>query len=101
MIVLLIIQLRLQKKTGVLFFNNMVNSGGPNKGRNLGIKNATGDYIAFLDQDDEWLEGKIELQLSIDADVVYSQYLGAENKPSKKFVSNAFKKETRILDGLI
>jgi glycosyltransferase involved in cell wall biosynthesis len=32
--------------------------------RNIGIKNATGDYIAVLDDDDIWMPEKIELQLS-------------------------------------
>ncbi len=38
--------------------------GGPNYGRNLGIRNATGDLIAFLDHDDEWLPDKLEKQIS-------------------------------------
>lgn len=38
-------------------------SGGPNFGRNLGIRNATGDLIAFLDHDDEWLPRKLEIQI--------------------------------------
>ena len=37
--------------------------GGPNFGRNLGIRNATGDLLAFLDHDDEWLPEKLEIQI--------------------------------------
>jgi glycosyltransferase involved in cell wall biosynthesis len=38
------------------------NSGGPARPRNIGIKEATGQAICFLDQDDFWLPEKLALQ---------------------------------------
>ena len=73
-------------KYGCIILSNKVNSGGPNKGRNLGIRSATGDYIALLDQDDEWLKDKLSMQLSINADVVYSQYVGMEKREPSRWL---------------
>jgi glycosyltransferase involved in cell wall biosynthesis len=40
-------------------------SGGPNRGRNIGLQKATGDYIALIDHDDTWHPEKIKTQLSV------------------------------------
>jgi glycosyltransferase involved in cell wall biosynthesis len=39
-------------------------TGGANA-RNEGVSNAHGEWIAFLDDDDEWLPGKIESQMAL------------------------------------
>ena len=47
----------------VQYIQNIKNSGGAVT-RNNGIKRATGDFIAFLDDDDEYLPERIEVQLN-------------------------------------
>jgi glycosyltransferase involved in cell wall biosynthesis len=50
-------------------------NGGAQKARNAGIKNAKGEWIAFLDSDDEWLSQKIEKQVEILEENNFNPYL--------------------------
>jgi glycosyltransferase involved in cell wall biosynthesis len=48
----------------ILMMRHEVNKGEA-EGRNTGILNSRGEYIAFLDDDDEWLPNKLALQVAI------------------------------------
>jgi glycosyltransferase involved in cell wall biosynthesis len=48
----------------IRYLRHQSNSGAA-VARNTGIENSTGDYIAFLDSDDEWLPEKLAKQLHL------------------------------------
>lgn len=77
----------IQEYKDVILIQNEKNSGGPNKGRNIGLKIATGDYICIVDHDDEWMPNKIAEQLkymSNDNLIVTSNYLLIDTKNGKE-----------------
>lgn len=54
-----------ERRSEVRYLRTATNSGSPATTRNLGIEHARGDWIAFLDDDDEWLPGKLARQQTI------------------------------------
>lgn len=47
---------------------------GAQTARNIGIKSAKSEWIAFLDSDDEWLSNKMEKQISVLKKIDYNQW---------------------------
>jgi len=55
--------LSILKENGIHYHTTSVNSKGPNKGRNIGLALATGDYFCITDHDDEWKLDRIKKTL--------------------------------------
>ncbi|WP_298827210.1 glycosyltransferase family 2 protein [uncultured Planococcus sp.] len=76
----------------IIYLKHDINKGG-SEARNTGIKRATGNFIGFLDSDDQWLPQKLEKQLGQfegqpDVGVVYTgvQVVNENNQPTRKIV---------------
>ena len=53
-------------------------NSGVSAARKTGIRNASGDWIAFLDSDDEWLPEKIERQMNCVEQIGNIDFIGGE-----------------------
>ena len=71
-------------------------NGGAASARNLGIKHARGEYIAWLDSDDRWLPFKLELQIKVlnrlkNVSFIYSDFNCFTDESGK--IANSYIKE--------
>lgn len=75
----IVIQKFVQQDNRIKYLKTDRPSGSPILPRNIGIENAKGRYIAFLDSDDAWLPNKLETQLKMfeqyeDMAICFSNY---------------------------
>lgn len=78
----------LLRQHGISVLSTGKNSGGPNKGRNTGLRKASGDYICIADQDDSWKPHRVVSLLPYleQTPIVTSGYTVIDSAKNKKMV---------------
>lgn len=77
------------KDERIKYIRHEANQGGSST-RNTGIANSSGEYIAFLDDDDEWLPKKLKLQVELmensppDVGGVYTGHTNIDSSSGKR-----------------
>lgn len=99
-----------KKYNAVNIVSTAKNSGGPNKGRNLGLKEVSGDYICIVDHDDQWKPNRIKAVLPYlnKASIITSGYtvIDEDSKKQTERIQNStknylvFKKNATFLQKL-
>ncbi len=73
--------------------------------RNTGIKESKGEYLAFLDDDDEWLPTKLEKQLAMmskpDVGLIYCRQIIVNDKTKTQVVDNRKFYSGKVFDKLM
>ena len=67
------------------------NHSGAQAARNIGIKAAQSEWIAFLDSDDEWLPNKLEKQISVLKATDYNVMTVVHGDCYKKYINSDIK----------
>lgn len=86
----------------IKYYKNQTNQGGA-KSRNIGVKNATGEYIAFIDSDTIWYKDKLLKQIPLLLEnpnkVIYCKY--KKQDKDKWILEPKEPKDGKIFDHLI
>jgi glycosyltransferase involved in cell wall biosynthesis len=90
----------------IRYFRHPFNKGNA-AARNTGIQNSTGKYVAFLDDDDEWLPDKLKQQVKLlnttpeNVGAVYTGFVTIDKRSSKTLSETSPSKRGSIFDDLL